>query len=529
MKSQINEKCSIKRPIYRKTYKIFIALPMSENKKDPLMFSDEESISDEICYLDINFITYDPKNLNKYDLKIDSVIETTMNTIHLTKRDDKTEKTVKKKTKTRDWRDISKPRSPPLPKIQKTGDTSSPPRTKRNTSAKKESVAKQTFLVLKENIPMIKEIIVPLFWLMHLKFHFPDKKAEIDDLKQRISYIYREFLYPFQTDGKVPSKVVDKFIFCLPYFFTQAIQDIFIRLLCGNPVCMDRDFRMALCSSLVEMFSGVKPIDSLLKSRLSFYFVRAPEADVPDKVKKEHMTHSSVVIPTEDISTLIDMHKRQRPYDFAWHAASVSPVIAKAVNRKILPYTHDTTLFLTLPKNGESDWTTDLPPLMPPPVDQSEITDITKYCPHAETRSLLHRSRRPNILAEFRKEKDNYHRHAVDRCGKENYEFTELRSRMQKVRMKDPVVLDQWLKDLAKLQQEKKRNETPEFKKLSDIEKGVTGITEREEQEENDSKFVYEPYYKVEPIADETKKHETIRPTYSKLFERSLLLESFNL
>lgn len=477
--------------------------------------SDEESDADGFCYLSLKAIIYSRQSMYSYNLNIDSVLDATINSICFSKEEEKSSK-------------ISSPKSPANTKLAVHY---------YHKAQKDKKVSQQVLSILKSRIPMLKELSTPLFWIVQLKVTFPENKKDIRELETEISKIYREFLYKFQTNKKVASKVVDQFIYCLPYFFTQAIQDMFIRLLQGNPSCMDRDFRMKVCSILVELFTGIKPVDSLLKARLSYYFIRPPDADIPESTKnkcEDEELCPSVSIPIEDLSTLVDLPKRQRPCVYSWHSSSVSPFIAKGLNRSVLPYMHDSILHLTLPKNGEDDWKSDLPPLLINKDDQSEVTDIKDYDPSKDSRSLLYRARRPNIISEFRKNGEEFMKISIKRKMKEEMDINDLTKKKEKIRRKDPLVLEEWVKDLNKLQQDKKHGETPEFKRLADIKKEKTPLQlkrekEEKEREESENKFDYEPYYEVCELSDKIILHEAVKPTYSKLFERELILEKFRL
>lgn len=478
--------------------------------------SEEESDADGFCFLNLKGITYSKQSMYSYNLNIDSVFDATLKTICFAKIEEKTSKNASPKSSSKSQKEI------PYYYYQKL--------------QKDKKISQQVFSILKKNIPMLKELITPLFWIVQLKITFPEKKKDIQDLEIEISKIYREFCYNFQINTDLSTKVIDQFIYCIPYFYTQAIQDIFIRLLQGNPSCMDKDFRMKVCSILVELFTGIKPVDSLLKSRLSYYFVRPPDADIPDQEKNNHEEEElcpSVSIPTEDLSTLVDLPKRQRPCVYPWHSASVSPFISKGLHRTVLPYMHDSILHLTLPKNGEDDWKSELPPLLSNN-DQSEVTNIENYDPSKDSRSLLYRARRPNVISDFKKNGEEFIKISMKRKVKEEVELKDLQSKKEKLRRKDPLVLEEWVKDLAKLQQEKKHGETPEFKRLADIKKEKTKEQlrrekEEKEREESENKFNCEPYYEVVELSDKVITQEAIKPTYSKLFERQLIFEKFNL
>lgn len=465
-------------------------------------------------------IVYNADNLNSYELYLDPVLETTLKTMHFSKKIDRTPGNTQPHS---NKSSSSMTRHPSYSQFEIPSEL---------LNTRKPPIAKQVCTLLKNNMWMMKELIVPLFWIAQLTFTFPDQTTDIQDLECKIAQMYREFCYPLQTNLQHSGKVVDRFFYCLPYFFTQAIQDIFIRVFRGNPFCMDRDFRMKLCSLLVELFTGVKPTDSLLKSRLSFYFTRPPEADVPDLSLAENNNCKTVLIPTEDLDTLISMPKRNRPVEYPLKVASISPLISKGLKRNTIPFTHDTNLTITIPKNGETDWTTDLPPLLNQVSDQNVIVDIAKYDPQKETRSLLHRSRRPHVLLDFQKGKGEYLQHQKERQHKLEVEQYEVELRKKRVRKKDPLILDTWIKDLAKLQNEKKHGDTPEFKKLSDILKGSEEEAEKkkqEEKEENDARFNYEPYNHVVPLPSEPNQGEPIKPNYNELIERSIIFDNFRL
>jgi hypothetical protein len=157
----------------------------------------------------------------------------------------------------------------------------------------------------------------PLFWVVHLSLHSREQERHIRDLTHVAGHLWHHFVYPLCT-GATSQRELDKFVLCLSYFITQAIQDIFIRLLEGNPATMDREFRMRLCARLVFFFTGIRCADTLLKSSLAFFFHSPPQADVPDRVKREDSDAVAVKLPTEDPRTLIEIEKRQRRIQTVW-------------------------------------------------------------------------------------------------------------------------------------------------------------------------------------------------------------------
>lgn len=402
---------------------------------------DEEKQEDEAPpRIEPRDIVWDRESPDAYDLQIPAVLAVTLETIQFSKRKEHVEPGSGDKAEDKAQREL------------------------RNQQKQKN----RTFQMLKKNMPTVKRLIEPLFWYTHLNFFFPECKEEIDELNNELSHLWHEFLYPLRTNLKRDQGAVDKLVLCIPYFFTQAIQDIFIRLLRGNPVTMESCFRMRLCSMMVNLFSGVKPIDSLLKSRLAFYFHFPPQADIIDQyTPNDDDKFTNVTLPHEDLQTLIVFPRRARAVGSQWHVAAVSPFVGTMINRDTLPVTRDATVTVQMPKNGVDDWTTNLPPLLPRLPKPQDMT-ATNYNPQGETRSLMYRSRRPNIIPDYEVEKEEFLMMEEERASRKKSGKKFRANCIAHAKNCAPEVLTKFVNDLRKLQLERKRGETPVFEDEKD-------------------------------------------------------------
>jgi hypothetical protein len=379
-------------------------------------------------------IIFDRKTFRTYELPISSVIDTTLDTIQFSRRH-------------------SRKDSPPRTPTGK-GHSKSPGQSPRKLP--------KTLVLLKKHRSFLDTLSKPLFWFCHLTFFFPELERDIASLTREIGVEWHQFLYPLHTCPGYEQAEIDRFVLCLPYFYTQAIQDLFIRLLEAHPTIMERSFRMQLCRVLVKSFTGIDPVDTLLKSRLGFYFRFPPQSDFPDRRPTVDESEKAVTIPVEDVSTLIEMPHRQRAVPYQWNMAHVSPFMAPAYSRPILPLTQNMSLILELPRNGETDWTTDLPPLILP--SQHKIIPITTetYDPRKETRSLMHRSRKPLILTDHAGAKRAFAHHEKERHKKRNQLTAVADKGIDHGIHCRPKVLSNFVTKLRQMQIEKKQGETPE-------------------------------------------------------------------
>lgn len=371
---------------------------------------DEEETEDEIPYIDPETIIYKPGEQNKLDLQLDKVLEQTFEAVQL----------------------------------------------------KKGNIRRKTYDLLQKSTPFIKDVLSQLFWIVQLNIYHPEDDDVIRMLTKDMSNMWLKFCFPLQTGNEVESKVIDRFFFCFPYFMTQALQDIFIRITFGHPSVMERSFRMKVCSLVVQIFSGVQPIDTLLKTRLGSFFHKPPQADIPE-VPKQRKEPEDVLLPIEDIDTLIDMHRRKRPCDTTWRIGHISPLFAESTKRETIPFTHDACLHVQLPQGGEDDWTINLPPLLPKIPKRQVIGSVQDYHPNNETRSLLNRARRPALMPDHKSVVNEFKHNEKERVDRLSKNEVEMQESLQKVRAVKEPVLSQFVTDLRVLQLEKKFGEDPEW------------------------------------------------------------------
>lgn len=212
---------------------------------------------------------------------------------------------------------------------------------------------------------------------------------------------------------KTHSRMVNYFKDSFPYYCTQSSQSLFITLSKEKPLTVQKEFRIRLCSFFVFFFTGIIPLDSQLMSKLGLYYSSPPEYDVPDIQSNDDIDseeNTCGLIPVEDLSTLIDKsEKRKKPVAKIFRVAGLSPVFSAAVKRGLLPNEKDAKIEIESPPNGEKDWTTNLPDLLPD-VSIYNNRKLTRenYDPMKEPRSIIHRSRRPFTVAEYQRKKTKF-------------------------------------------------------------------------------------------------------------------------
>lgn len=325
----------------------------------------------------------------------------------------------------------------------------------------------EAYALLVANRPFFECIIEDLFWLVHMRIFHPDCQKEIRFLVKKLGSLWGHFCYPFETDTRLNSTVRDNFFGCIPYFYTQAIQHMYIKISHGNPSTTSKHFRLTVCSHVVVVFTSINLLESQLEEKLGSFFEKAPpteEFDHENEQTKDDENSKTTLIPTEDISTLIEMQRRKRPKNYHWSMSGMSPLISSSTKRRTLPYEYDSKILIQYPADGESDWTTQLPPLLPPAVNiEHHDLSIENYDPKKEPRSLLQRSRRPflsnrltTLKAQFNKElkkQEDIHK-KIETSNK------ELKKAILVSKKAD---IDAFLRDLRQLQLENKRNTTPEL------------------------------------------------------------------
>lgn len=373
-------------------------------------YSDEEG---ETCLLDVSYLKYSPKKPPKLCCNLSEILDTTYSAFKLNHG----------------------------------------------------KLGRNAYSLFVSNRQFFEDLFLPLFWLTHTMIYHPDSKKDIQHLKQTIGTSWGHFCFPFETDRKLNPQIRDIFFDAIPYFYTQAIQHAYIKLSHGNPEITAKHFRMKICSTLVFLFTSINRVESHIDKRLRTFFEKPPPAEEFDReIPKPEEPVKSTFIPKEDLSTLIEVQRRKKPRSTHWDLSGISPFISASTNRRKLPYEHDQEILIQYPPEDETEWTTKLPPLLPPEITtQVKDMSIDKYNPNNETRSLLQRSRRPFLANQIAVLKNQFAKE------QKKQEYINSKIHQSNKEMRDALLvhktadLDAFLKDLRQLQLENKRNETPEL------------------------------------------------------------------
>lgn len=273
-------------------------------------------------------------------------------------------------------------------------------------------------------------------------------------------------MFPLQTEFNYKPKQIDAFLDCFPYFTTQVLQQVFILASEGNPITARKEFRMKLCREIVIYFTKMPILDSLMLSTLTRYFSKPPPADIPDKILYPPPVNerTSVLVPTEDLKTLIDLDQRVLPVPFVFKATELSPAMQASSKHALVPGALQTEIAIEIPRNSASDWTTNLPELLPEPgTAQQAAATADSYDPMRETRSLVHRSRRPGIVADYQTRRHEF----VASAGRHDRRIVraqrELNMNIARAYVCRPATLDRLCAEIKRLRDENKREDTASF------------------------------------------------------------------
>ena len=332
-------------------------------------------------------------------------------------------------------------------------------------------IKKGAYELLLKNRNFFEAHVELVFWITHLKIFFPNSKRYINDLTKKLGLSWGKFCFPFETNKKLIPPVRELFFKSVPYFYTQIVQHIYIKISHGSPTTTSKDFRLTVCSLVVTLFTSIQLLDSQLEEILGSFFEKAPPIDLRGNViepKKENTEEDeTTLLPTEDLSTLIETQRKHRLKKGHWNLSGISSLISVSANRKTLPFEHDSKVMIEYPEGGKSDIITKLPPLLPPSAEQlaqaAAENSGEKYDPNNESRSLLQRSRRPFLASEIvdiktRFQKQRKKQMMIDHRIRSNN--SELRKALLETNRAD---IDCFLRDLRILQLENKRNVTPDL------------------------------------------------------------------
>lgn len=327
----------------------------------------------------------------------------------------------------------------------------------------KNKFVKRAFLLLQKNRPIIEQMLPDIFWVLHLKMHRPHETKTINELITKVGRIWGNFLFPFETDAQMDHRVRDAFVDSIPYFMTQCCQHIFVLISRGMPETTKKEFRMCVCATIVELFTRIQPLESLLQTKLASYFARPPQVDIISPSQQNKQQEFRTLLPVENLKSLIEIPRRKRPRSSMWSVAGISSLITASTHRKTVPFQRNSEIVVQYPKDGESDWTSDLPPLLPK--DQPAATSLTfeNYNPDQDSRSLLYRSRRPNLCEDYMKVKEKFQVKEAE--SNEQFEAAKKRYSSMKSSVKNTSirVLKRFCEDVRVLQLERKWNESPEW------------------------------------------------------------------
>ena len=311
-------------------------------------------------------------------------------------------------------------------------------------------------------------IFLSTFWITHFKMHKPDETEIIEKYMTDLSSAWVTLLYPMYCNFKNMNadKIPGLIAFVMPYFATQVLQETFILLSEGNPITAKKDFRMRLCKLQLELFTSCPILDSLMQERLTSLFSKPPSVDIPDRILNPPPAKKavSVLIPKEDIDELVEIEHRIRPLNKKFKIASLSSLVSKAIKQDSMPYLFNVSVGIQVPKNGAADWTTNLPSLLPDPKTTRNINaKVEDYDPNIETRSLIHRSRRSDILSNYQQTRDEYvlksmvHDEKIFRFRK------DLELNIAKTCVCEPETIEAFVSDLQRLHRLGKKDQSPCF------------------------------------------------------------------
>ena len=114
-----------------------------------------------------------------------------------------------------------------------------------------------------------KEIIIPLFWLVHTWIYHPEDK---DCYSKDVSRIWKSFCLDLDKNMGVDPFIRDTFYHFFPYFSTQAIHHIYSKLFGNCQIIHEMSFRMNICYVNVKFFTAIEPAYQHLLDRYSRYF-----------------------------------------------------------------------------------------------------------------------------------------------------------------------------------------------------------------------------------------------------------------
>lgn len=325
---------------------------------------------------------------------------------------------------------------------------------------------KDAMKIYEDNLFYITNLFEPLFWLFHFTMHIPDD-SRIQGLNRVSGEAWGLLLFALYTEKRYPAKIIDAFIRSFPFFVTQTLQDMFLQKSNGNPIAAKKEFRQSLCIVVYEMFTGFTAVDVFVMQMLQKYFKIPPQADIPDALlnpPKDPNFIPSIELPKEDLTSLTPPDKRIPPKTIYFRPTSLTPLIQFSTKRQIMPYTKNVKMELAFPRNGADDLEMNFPTLLPNPHTEENLTaTVSTYNPMIETRSLLHRARKPHIMTNYQQKRKEFNERQSVRNDKMAHLQEDLNNHLKEVEICQPKTLKKFVNDLGRLLAENKREEIPDI------------------------------------------------------------------
>lgn len=310
-----------------------------------------------------------------------------------------------------------------------------------------------------EKAEFVQDFIPSVFWLVQTQLCHPELRRELKSLKYECGKKWAKFLFPLEVSRIIDKKMRDEFIQSFPFYAAQAIQHMCILVTRSNMKTVDKDFRIKICRVIVPLFTGITPLDSQLDEIMCEYFQKLPPVEFREEAQEAPAEKIEILLPIEDTKTLTEMQRRKRPRNTEWNMSGISPLIAYATGYRSVPFEHDAHIVVQYPAGNEEDWTTKLPPLLPPPEPQRG----EKYNPTAESRSLLHRSRRPHLCDSIQDKHQALENLQHENKIRQDQHVKEVQTKMQQVLDADPTTKQKFMEQLRALQLDRKHFETPDI------------------------------------------------------------------
>ena len=110
----------------------------------------------------------------------------------------------------------------------------------RSMDNMKNDTGKKVIAIFELNRAKIEEFIQQMFFYVHLSLYQSTEVKHIQNKLHDLSKQWTQFHYELEFEQKLEQKVYDRLSHCFPYFFTQAIQTIYVNITRGNPITLEK-------------------------------------------------------------------------------------------------------------------------------------------------------------------------------------------------------------------------------------------------------------------------------------------------